>query len=1009
MSWRRNWRWLGWDGDDDLTKLFLNHLTNGRALETYRSFLRSTMNLHVAHGQLHRLEDSLLLKFYQEDRLLTPKYLDVRKSADLAKLERVLQLRIIIIRPFGGNESNCDKISDTRIFDVLAGEVKPSHFFALDRRDSNWHLYTAESFNLNPYSPFSSEEKFAATSVKATGCFHADLSALLKTEPPSHECGLNCSDLLRFCSTDENRRMWATQTLFVSHVRSTLSARRTSAHAHQTYARLGVLRCKGEQVSRSPDVKVVCLTNNGMLYLPVAVLSERLRDPGKESKTRLPQVESYPDMEYKKEPKRQQRTVGQGCASCKEAPLYNTNMNAAGPQLLYKAPLSTFDLLKMTNLSTPENVEAVLRACRLSSAYFDLESCTSKPKSAAGDEDAEMPFSAVSDLFAPRKFLHTQRAIRVGYTDGLDLERGVEPVILRAERGGASTEDIIVTFADDLLRKRDEAVCVKYEILSHLFTTLEKVRVRYMDFFRAEGLLPRDLSVDDLYQDFGPDLVELDSDEEEDEADWSLFEDEELPAKKAKRGFVTPTELLEKRRKRQALEVVNSWKFSLLGRLESNLDRLCQKQVVWSFSGARYDHPLIAGTILTRFKQLGLSKLGMSRDGGSVNSIRGDGIIFADVKKLLPAGASLAKFREMADLEPDKYIFPFHLLDEDLDFLDRQELPADASDWTSDLSGEAPSQERVDEVRKMCADKGWSVSAFFDFYLSEDVKMLALGTQKLTHVFYELFSLDLVDSGKLTISSLSAYAAQVYLFWNKSPGMFSCNGTKAFAMLSRGCRGGINFVGRTWAGKDCPADEYVKLFKDQRAAGLGDALPNLETDEAIEEYLRRINGHLKLSDPFPANFVKYGDVSALYSKSSECQFMEKRTGGGLERRGARVRAWGAWSETTPPTASSARGGRREGSRASPTLPFAFPFLPSLPCFPPCLTSCSLSRRTLAAVWDGSHVFGRRFRVPGGSGRRRGRRLPLLSRRGRQVRNDQLRFSGRGTSRRVYLRRLLPRD
>ena len=928
MSWRKQWRWLGWDGSDDLTKLLLDHLSGGKALETYKAFLKVTMNLNVEHARLARLDDSLLSKFYQRDRLLPPKYLDVRKSNDLAKLERVLSLRIVLVRLFDGKRSNCDKISDSRVFDYLNGEAKPAHFFALDRRGSNWHLYATEGETADHYDPFASERSFATKWKEVSGCYHADLAALLDCEVPRHDCGSNCSDLLKFCAADENRRLWDSQVLFVSHVRSRLVSRRTTSLANQTFARLGVLRCAAEPVSRSPEVKVVCLTNTGVLYLPVADLAELLRDPGRDSKTRLPGAERYPDVAAGVEPRRGKKRAAQGCASCRDVPLFEANMNADGPQILYKAPLSTFDLLELTNLSTPENVAAVQSACRLSSAFFDLESCTSKPKSSAGDEDVEVPFSAVSDISTPRKFLHTQRAIRVGYTDALDLEAGLEPVILRASAGGPTTEDIIVEFADDLLVRRDRAVCAKYELLSHLFSVVDVFKQRYLAFFRGEGLLPRELSDEDLRQDFGPDLVELDPDEVEEE-DGRLLEaeEEEQPStsrqpkpKKSKREFVTPRDLIEKRLKRQASEVLRSWSFSLLGRLEFNLDRLARKYVTWSFAGARYDHPLIAGTVLTRFKQLGLTQLGMSRDGGSVKSLRGDGIVFADVKKLLPAGASLAKFREMADLVPDKYIFPFHLLDEDLDFLDRAELPADAAEWTSDLSGQAPSQERVDEVRRMCSDRGWSVANFFDFYLAEDVKMLALGTLKLTEVFHELFNLNLLDSGKLTISSLSAYASQVYLFRQKAPGMHSCNSAKSFAMLARGCRGGINFVGRTWAGSDCPADEYVKLFRDQRAAGLGDDLPDLQTDGEIEEYLRRINGHLGLPDPHPADFVKYGDVSALYSKSCEYESPGERTGGGLEE-GTRESVGGAWSQTTPPQQLLPAG--REGGEGA-DVPFPLP-------------------------------------------------------------------------------------
>ena len=880
MTWRKPWHWVGSEEKDDLTKLVLNHLVGEeQATATYREYLKQTMNCQVSHSNLLHLNEDLLMKFYRRHRLGTPKYLDVRRPSDMARLERVLNLRVVIVRP-GYELRDCEKISDTRIFDVMAdgGEKKATHFFALYRVKSFWHLYTADAkVAALQYTPSGSESKFYSRHAKSTGCYARDLAFLLKAEVREHVCGEECSDLLNFCASKEDRIHLGSQVLFVSHVRSVMTARRSKSLAHQTFARLGVLRLEAEQLTRSPDLPVVSVTSDGWLYLPVAALAHRIRDPGKLGKTRLPPAESYPGVDGKPHPRRAKKRSNVGCGSCRDIPLYESNMNPNGPQLLFKVNPSTFDLLEMTNLKTAENVAAVLRACRLSSAFFDLESCTSKPKSYAGNEDADLPFYTLSDLSAPRKYLHTQRPIRVGYTDGLDVEQDVEPVILSSAKGGLSTEDIIVKFAEDLLVRREEAVSAKYELFSHLFVLIESVRASYMDFFRGEGRLPSDICDQDSHKDIIAEPVvedtehwHLEEQEEDKEEEEEEEEDSGPQAKRSRKNFFTPAELRAARARRQASEVVNSWKFSLLGRLEASLERLCHRYVVWSFAGERYDQPLVAGTVLTRYKQLGVPGLGMSRDGSAVKSLRADGMVFADVKKLLPAGASLAKFREMAELVPDKHIFPFHLLDEDLEFLDREELPPLASDWTSDLSGLTPSQERVDEVRQLCADKGWNVAAYFSFYLSEDTKMLALGTQKLGQVYYDLFGLHLLDSGKLTISSLSACASQTYLFRRKHVGMQSCNDSKIYAMLKRGVRGGVNFVGRTFCGKDCPADEYVRLFKDQRASGFGSSLPPLpQTDAEIEAYLRTVNGHLDPPHPLPAHYARYGDINALYSKSCE--------------------------------------------------------------------------------------------------------------------------------------------
>jgi hypothetical protein len=204
----------------------------------------------------------------------------------------------------------------------------------------------------------------------------------------------------------------------------------------------------------------------------------------------------------------------------------------------------------------------------------------------------------------------------------------------------------------------------------------------------------------------------------------------------------------------------------------------------------RYDLPLLAPGVVSRFKELGKCKAKMSLDGSKVRWLSVGGVTFREVRRLLPEGTSLEKFRIMCGLSESKSAFPFELLEEDQAFLDAKELPARAEQWSSLLGG-APDQKTVDEARRLfdelrCPD----VRTYLSHYLRQDCLMLGKGFTALRNSYYDLFGLDLVDSRKFTISSLSALASQSHLFRQKNVGMFSPQHSKVYSLLRKGLRGG---------------------------------------------------------------------------------------------------------------------------------------------------------------------------------------------------------------------------
>jgi DNA polymerase type B, organellar and viral len=323
-----------------------------------------------------------------------------------------------------------------------------------------------------------------------------------------------------------------------------------------------------------------------------------------------------------------------------------------------------------------------------------------------------------------------------------------------------------------------------------------------------------------------------------------------------------------------------------------------------SLSFFSYDLPLLTPGLTSRFKEREGVRVRLSLQGSKVRWLKVGRISFQEVRRLLPEGTSLSKFRGMCGLSECKSSFPFELLQQDQAFLQAKELPPKAEQWRSRLGG-VPSQESVDEARALFSSlQCENVGDYLRHYLKQDCLMLGKGFQALRDSFYSLFRLDVVDSRKFTISSLSALASQAYLFRNKKVGFFTPQEPKIYSLLRQGLRGGeclarrrrphhlsllllagLTSVYRTAAGKDADFSNFVKIHQeherwrrrrqqDSKAAGAPSQRPpeeEEEEDSVVEARLRKINGHRPdhATDPQNADYLNYYDVVGLYSHSGE--------------------------------------------------------------------------------------------------------------------------------------------
>jgi hypothetical protein len=257
----------------------------------------------------------------------------------------------------------------------------------------------------------------------------------------------------------------------------------------------------------------------------------------------------------------------------------------------------------------------------------------------------------------------------------------------------------------------------------------------------------------------------------------------------AKLALLSPHERLELlqslRQKRRILAVESSWRNGLFGLLEARLSRLSTSYVVYAFNAEGFDLVLLCSDLLVHSKEIGLSA-SMHREGNRIRWLKLGGVHLAEVKRLFGAGTSLKKAAATCGVEEVKAIWPYDLCNS-YEYLSTPRLPPLAADWASALNpAAAPTQEQVDEALRLFDERGFAnVGEYLDYYLALDVTILLKVCLVLKAEYYRILGLDFVDSGKNTVSSLSALGAQMYLARNKRPGCFFPNHARLYSVRKK--------------------------------------------------------------------------------------------------------------------------------------------------------------------------------------------------------------------------------
>jgi hypothetical protein len=894
-------RFLGRDDEDDLTKLLLQELCGrgGSPLELYRKYLSQSLNLNIAHGNIAELPDDVLMSFFQKHRLASPKLLNFRNGADLGRLETILNLRIVVVRDPATASSPFCKIHDRRCFDTAfrrGQNAKKVHFFLLRRKEDHWEMF-AGPLSRSEYTPSLSEFRFIARGTMVQQCLLESACLLLQLQFDNHEHNGSCMNMVDFCNSAETLRLVGDQqVVVVTHTRSQLVLRGMFAAKKQHFARLGLIRKRGELLRG--DARVLCYTAEGRMYIPHPEFARQIVSfPSRlgGSKNDAPPGTEHLKLrgpKSKNQASEEEPLWRNHCIACQETIKYEHNIPRDGPQKLLKMRLSTFDLLAMLSLS--RFVPAVKDCCVLSSAYFDLESCSQMYQSGEDMDSVEMEFTPIGGEKLPRREFCSQRPILAGITDGLQLREGEQATILVSDGQRGGSDRMIRHLAEEILERRDRALVAKNELLFELNCIVDSMKKCFYEFYTSKKREHEHLSGEEEEEEEEEDSSSCSYGDEEaaeeedlDISDLEEGEEEQYfsaaptePKKKKGDRLKSVAELRETRERRNRMFLEKAWKYSPFGMLETNLKALSQRFVVWTFHGARYDMVLVSATFSIFFREREMS-VRIRRQGNAIKSISVDGIQITDMAYLLPAGCSLAKFREMTGVtEAAKWSFPFDLVDEQFVFLRQQQLPPRAEQWKSRLTGLQPTQELVDEAIKAFKENNCKSNLdFLIFYLKNDVAMTGLGFEKMSETFFEIFNLHILDSARLTISSFSAYASQVWLMRQKSMGHFSPTDQRMYSILKRGMRGGANFCARGVAGSAADMTDYVRMYREmqvwkenrppedqhqrQQQNFFNRPPPDLRDDAAIERYLRGCNANW-IENPEESLIVWYSDAIALY-------------------------------------------------------------------------------------------------------------------------------------------------
>lgn len=540
-------------------------------LELYKSFLSDCTSANHAPNAVAVLEEDLALRFYgppDEE----PRYCSMDKANDLSFLRLVSGITFVVYqrhKSFGLLRTFDNRVQLTA--SLGGSEPSPALVFLLSDLGDGRKLYEVEGEHFfKPTELRDLSLRIAPnffTPRPVGDCLLTALSSVLGSEyrsRPGRPWTLGDVLLDPEGVWDRLREPFA----LAEHV-GVQPWRWKQRNANQPFRqRFKVLATvydrSGGGLVPWDKVRVVCLSYQGYLTLvdeanTARLLNERTRDlaaqPGKRltafptlarpgSQEQLDEAEFLSLTAPAKAPTVNYRSLTPcGCQLCRECSKYQDNLDRCGSQKLYTVDWDLFTYLRVLGLDGEGQREAVREALRLSVSGMDLE--TSTVSLAAGDA-----VQGARDFAAPHEKITQQprqggsgelaeRILLIGHIDNLGSGGGLssEVEIFEAGRSPAGVRNVVHSYVRYVCVRQRKMELRKRLLLRPLLEFAGEHRRAYLKCLAASDVEPG--------------------------------------------------------------AALSSWEFSLLGRFEKRLEKLCRKYYVYAFNGSGFDFPLLCGHLST--------------------------------------------------------------------------------------------------------------------------------------------------------------------------------------------------------------------------------------------------------------------------------------------------------------------------------------------------------------------------------------------------------------------------
>jgi hypothetical protein len=511
----------------------------------YKLYMSRTVSFNIDHGMVSTLDDQALEILYMaDDPLSNPRFFAFDDGGDLCKLQHVIGRSLVILRRAKDRDQKYHKVHDTRAMDLTMeeGDERQQLWYGdrVDRFLLEWSTARKEWFLFEQLDPGTSGELpgynqlmsemnfFTYLYSRFTGCLLSTVCLALGIRAGTVEAhhahcdgcpslawltsNEGCADLTSVLRAANYAKF---QIVLCSHLRSRPRARLDDhlLPASNTFGIHAIWDDSGMASDLTSEAILVALTIDGDCYLvgddyrKAVLVDAGAAGSKKKSKRRYPGSANVAGIDTRASRVRIPPTAKSNacpCRPCVEASNYEHNLPERGPQKAMHSALSLPDLLRMCGLWTDDVASRIRDCCQISTSTYDLETYAKKmcpPKEAAPDlpNFGGNP-ETLTQCSRPRMAYSVHRPLMLGYYDEM-AARASEPVTIFHAEERDSGRSMVDAFLTKLLERREEATCMKFDLLSDLTEKFDAYKRAHFKFWEEARFLPKGFDYDQYLLD----------------------------------------------------------------------------------------------------------------------------------------------------------------------------------------------------------------------------------------------------------------------------------------------------------------------------------------------------------------------------------------------------------------------------------------------------------------------------------------------------------------------------